>query len=102
MILTLLWTAGVPAQESSSSSVGVQSAPIQIPQPPIDNSTYQGSVIQSKATPGMLELSLDDAIQRGLRYNLGLILTSQNVESAHGARLEQLQSLVNDLLADYL
>lgn len=94
MILTLLWTAGAAAQESSSSSVGVQSAPIQIPQPPIDSSTYQGSVTQSKATPGILELSLDDAIQRGLRYNLGLILTSQSVESAHGARLEQLQSLL--------
>lgn len=82
------------AQTQSSSSTGVQSAPIQIPQPAIDNSTYQGSVTQEKATPGVLQLSLDDAIQRGLRYNLGLILTSQNVESARGARLEELQSLL--------
>lgn len=72
----------------------MQSAPIQIPQPAIDNSTYQGSITQEKATTGVLQLSLDDAIQRGLRYNLGLILTSQYVESAHGARLEELQSLL--------
>jgi outer membrane protein TolC len=95
MMLALLGTTDALAQApSSGGSVGIQSAPIQIPQPPVDSSTYQGSITQEKATPGMLQLSLDDAIQRGLRYNLGLILTSQNVQSAHGAQMEQLQSLL--------
>ena len=95
-ILALASGAAALAQTSTggSSGVGIQSAPIQIPQPPVDSSTYQGSVSQQKATPGTLQLSLDDAIQRGLRYNLGLILTSQNIQSARGARLEQLQSLL--------
>ncbi len=75
-------------------SVSVPAGPIQIQQPQIDTSTYQGSVAPQQVTPGVLPLSLDDAIQRGLRYNLGLILTSQSVGSARGARLEELQALL--------
>jgi outer membrane protein TolC len=70
------------------------SAPVAIPQPQIDSSTYQGSVSQQAVQPGVLPLSLAEAIQRGLRTNLGLLLTSQNVQSARGARLEELQALL--------
>ena len=79
---------------AGAGSVAVPTAPIQIPQPQIDSSTYQGSIGQEKATPGTLPLSLDDAIQRGLRFNLGLVLTTQNIESARGERLEELQALL--------
>lgn len=95
--LVLLAGAAVPTFAQAPpppGAVSIPAAPIQIPQPAIDNSTYQGSVVQQKATPGLLSLSLDDAIQRGLRYNLGLILTSQNITSARGSRLEQLQALL--------
>ena len=78
----------------AGGSVTIPAGPIQIPQPQIDTSTYQGSVAPQQVTPGVLQLSLDDAIQRGLRYNLGLILTSQNIGSARGARLEELQALL--------
>lgn len=84
----------IPALAQSGGSVAVPAAPVQIPQPAVDSSTYQGSVSQQTVTPGTLSLSLDDAIQRGLRFNLGLILTRQNIQSAHGSRLEQLQSLL--------
>ena len=80
-------------------SVATPASPIQIPQPAIDTSTYQGSLSQEKATPGVLPLSLNDAIQRGLRNNLGLLLTTQNTLSARGARLEQLQSLLPTVTA---
>jgi outer membrane protein TolC len=75
-------------------SVSVPAGPIVIPQPPVDSGTYQSSVSDGKVTPGVLSLTLDDAIQRGLRFNLGMILTTQNTLSARGARLEQLQSLL--------
>ena len=75
-------------------SVSVPAGPIQIPQPPVDSTTYQSSVSDGKVTPGVLQLSLDDAVQRGLRFNLGLMLTSQNTQSARGARLEELQALL--------
>jgi outer membrane protein TolC len=79
-----------PPPQSPASPAG----PILIPQPQIDTQTYQGSVSEEKPTAGVLPLSLDDAIQRGLRFNLGLILTGQNVLSARGSRLEQLQALL--------
>ena len=82
------------AAVGQSSSSGGGAGPILIPQPGIDNGTYQSSVSDGKVTPGVLSLSLDDAIQRGLKFNLGLILTSQNTLSARGQRLEQLQALL--------
>ncbi|WP_419806427.1 TolC family protein [Terriglobus sp.] len=55
---------------------------------------YRGSIVQGKATAGILDLSLDDAIGRGLRNNLGLILNASAVQNAGGTRLQQLQSLL--------
>jgi outer membrane protein TolC len=56
--------------------------------------SYHGSVVTGKATAGLLDLSLDDAIQRGLRQNLGLILQSSAEKNANGQRLEELQALL--------
>ena len=36
--------------------------------------SFQGSVVEGKSTGSVMDLSLDEAIQRGLRQNLGLIL----------------------------
>jgi outer membrane protein TolC len=47
-----------------------------------------GGVPMGTATPGPLPLSLADAIDRGLRGNLALILAEQGVRSARGSRLE--------------
>jgi outer membrane protein TolC len=50
---------------------------------------FQGSVsppAASAAPPDQpLKLSLDDALQRGLRYNLGAVFSQQNSRQAHGA-----------------
>jgi outer membrane protein TolC len=56
--------------------------------------SFHGSLIEGKATTEVLPLSLDAAIQRGLRTNLGLILQSSNERQAGGQRLEQLQTLL--------
>ncbi len=77
-----------------SSSVVQPAPPIPITQPQINSTTYKGSETTDKATGGVLDLSLDDAIKRGLRHNLGLILTSQSQQSAHGTQLQQLQDLL--------
>jgi outer membrane protein TolC len=47
---------------------------------------------QPSAQP--IDLSLDDAIQRGLQSNLGIILSSTQTAGARAARLSQLQSLL--------
>ena len=47
-----------------------------------------------EATGQVLDLSLDEAIQRGLKNNLGVILSATQTASARGQRLSQLQSLL--------
>jgi outer membrane protein TolC len=56
--------------------------------------SFHGSIVTGKSTGGMLDLSLDDAIQRGLRQNLGLILQTSSVKNYNGQRLEELQALL--------
>jgi outer membrane protein TolC len=56
--------------------------------------SFHGSIVTGKATDGVLDLSLDDAIQRGLRQNLGIILQSSAVKNSNGQRLEELQTLL--------
>jgi outer membrane protein TolC len=57
-------------------------------------SPYQGSVVGQKAVPEVLPLSLDLAIQMGLKNNLGLVLAGVSVRQAGGARLQALQPLL--------
>lgn len=56
--------------------------------------SFRGSLVRGKATGDVLPLGFDDAIQRGLQNNLGLILQSSNQRQAGGKRLEELQSLL--------
>ena len=58
---------------------------------------YVGSVVQDTPTGGVLPLSFNDAIQRGLQHNLGLILQNSNTQSASGERLRELQALLPNI-----
>ena len=60
----------------------------------VTQDSYKGSIVTGKATDGVLDLSLDDAVQRGLRQNLGLILQSSAMKNSNGERLEELQALL--------
>ncbi|HEY1577240.1 MAG TPA: TolC family protein [Terracidiphilus sp.] len=77
----------------SSSSSAPSSQPPTIPQAP-PQSAYQGSVVTQPATSGVLELTIKDAVLTGLKNNLGIILSGQNVNQAGGQRLQQLQKLL--------
>jgi outer membrane protein TolC len=61
-------------------------------------STFAGSV-PSKPVPGVLPLSLREAIDRGLKQNLGLLLSNADIHSARGQRWEQLSSLLPHVVA---
>jgi outer membrane protein TolC len=61
--------------------------------------SFQGSVVEGKSTGAVMDLSLDDAIQRGLRNNLGIILQSSAQKNASGQRLEELQALLPTVTA---
>ena len=57
--------------------------------------SFQGSLVTGEASGQAIDLSLDEAIQRGLKTNLGIILSGTQTASAKGGqRLSQLQSLL--------
>ncbi len=58
------------------------------------STAFAGSVTAGSATPETLALTLDDAIQRGLKNNLGAILTEQERKAVGGEKLEALQPLL--------
>lgn len=84
----LLAAVAMPAQ--SQISLGSQQS---APTPPAA-STYQGGVTRGAATQDTLPLTLDDAVQRGLQNNLGLLLSNTQITSARGDRLQDLQKLL--------
>jgi outer membrane protein TolC len=61
-------------------------------------SPFSGSV-PAKLIPGVLPLSLQDAIDRGLKQNLGLLLSNAAIRSARGQRWEQLSALLPHVTA---
>lgn len=69
-----------------------------IPRPPLPTpptaADFQGSVPTGIATAQPIDLTLDEAIQRGLKANLGVILTGTQASAARAERLSQLQSLL--------
>jgi outer membrane protein TolC len=62
----------------------------------------QGGVPTGEATKDEIALSLTEAIERGLRYNLGSILGQAVVAGAEGARKEALADLLPQLRAGVL
>ena len=61
-------------------------------------SPYAGSV-PTTLVPGVLKLSLEDAIARGLKQNLGLLLSKADIRSARGERWKQLSDLLPHVTA---
>ncbi len=57
-------------------------------------SQFQGSVPIGTATPAPIPLTLRGAIDRGLKTNLGLLVSDSTSESARGQRLQSLSVLL--------
>jgi len=55
---------------------------------------FQGSVPTGLVSSAPLPLSLDEALQRGLRYNLGSILSQQTLRTAQGDSIVSRSSLL--------
>jgi outer membrane protein TolC len=66
---------------------------------PGSQSPFTGSEPEGKATPDVLQLSLQDAIDRGLRNNLGLLLSGDQTVTARGERWKELSNLLPNLSA---
>ena len=88
--LLLGLAALAPGRLTAQASLGLQ--PPQASGP--TSSSYQGSIPAGEASSQAIGLSLDDAIQRGLKTNLGIILSSTQSAAARGQQLSELQSLL--------
>jgi outer membrane protein TolC len=60
---------------------------------------FLGGAPPGAAQPGVLPLSLADAINRGLKYNLGILLSDQATQQARGARIQALSHLLPQVSA---
>lgn len=56
--------------------------------------SFQGSVTSGEAIGQTMDLTLNEAIDRGLKANLGVILSGTQTAAARGERLSELQSLL--------
>ena len=88
--------ASGPAAPSGSSSSSNQSGN---PGAALSQSPFSGSVPEGKATGQVLPLSFKDAIDRGLRNNLGILLQSDSTLTARGERWNELSALLPHLNA---
>ncbi|HLX08903.1 MAG TPA: TolC family protein [Thermoanaerobaculia bacterium] len=92
-----LFAAGAGAQEQTvRSEYGSSATPMTSPASATlgNQSPYFGSVAPGKATSGVLRLSIDEALARGLKYNLALLLDEQSTQAARGQRWKSLSDLL--------
>ncbi|MGO8759447.1 MAG: TolC family protein [Terracidiphilus sp.] len=82
----VLWCTGAAAQTSIVP-------PPPLPSPPTA-ADFHGSVPQGAASAQTIDLSLDDAIQRGLKANLGILMIGTQASAMRAQKLSQLQSLL--------
>ena len=81
----------------ASLALGVALPTARAQQVPSANSVqnpFLGSVPSGKVTPRTLRLTVRDAIERGLRANLGLLLSGEETQVARGNRWQALSRLL--------
>src|ERR1700691_3518626 len=81
----------------SVTNVAQNSAPTPSISLPGSQTPSTGSDAQGQATPEVLQLSFQEAVDRGLRNNLGLLLSGDQTITARGERWKQLSELLPHL-----
>ena len=87
--------AQMPA--SGAASASDRQAPAVVPALPQSLDSFSGSGTVDKVVPGVVQLSLLDAIDRGLKHNLGLLLSHQQTELARAQYRRQLSALLPNI-----
>ncbi len=63
--------------------------------------TYAGSIPQGKATSEILDLTIEDALDRGLKYNLALYLAARATEQSRAEHLRALSDLLPVVIGSF-
>src|SRR5277367_5261094 len=97
ILLALLTVFSATAMSfAQTGTTSIPNAPT--PSLPGAQSPFSGSVA-SEPIPGVARISLQDAIDRGLKQNLGVLLSNADIRSARGQRWEQLSALLPHVTA---
>ena len=91
LIPATLWAQSSTSGSSSGASAAA-ATPEQV-QTSAQNPVF-GSVPEAKPTPGVLQLTFREAIERALRQNLAGLLSEYNTIEARGEKWEQLSELL--------
>lgn len=83
---------------SSTDSDSTPAATTQVTSP-LSQSPYNGSVAQGTAKPEVVSLTFQDAIDLGLKNNLGVLLQSYNTIAARGQKWKELSELLPNVSA---
>ncbi len=98
------WTAisalfFLPLPPSLLAQASGGSSPVPDISLPGQQSPFLGSEPEGKATADILQIDFTDAIDRGLRNNLGLLLASDQTQFARGEKWKELSELLPNLNA---
>jgi outer membrane protein TolC len=88
----LLLISGTALAQTEAPGLSPLPSAEQVIQRPQD--TFSQSIPQGKATPEVIDLSVEDALDRGLKYNLGLYLSDRATDQSRAARLRSLAELM--------
>jgi outer membrane protein TolC len=91
LVLSLLSAPRLLAQAGGTSAPNVT-----LPGPP---NPFLGSEPEGKATADVLQIDFKEAIDRGLRNNLGLLLAGDQAQTARGERWKELSELLPNISA---
>jgi outer membrane protein TolC len=95
-VAALTAAAQLPTSSPGSAAPESQAPAINLSQTPALES-FSGSGKVDKPVPGVISLSLLDAMDRGLRHNLGLLLSQQQTEQARAQVRRQLSALLPNI-----
>ena len=99
VFLLVVLASPITFGQTQSGSASVSSS-VQVAIPAsVSQNGFTGSVPAGNPTPEVLPISFLDAIDRGLKQNLGLLLSSDNTIAARGEKWKELSNLLPNVSA---
>ena len=98
LLIAVPATAQLPTTITpQASSYDQQQQPAMAPPQMLPTDVFSGSGVVDKLVPGVVKLGILDAIDRGLKHNLGLLLSQQQTESARAQHRRSLSYLLPNI-----
>src|SRR3954467_12202531 len=88
-VLAMMLAVATTAQGQTAEGQGSSTSP------------FFGSATQGTVSATPIDLSVKDAVERALQFNLGLLLQEEEAKLAHGARWRARRSAARHLDRDY-